>query len=84
MGIGYGAANARNSKIVYVSISGFGQQGPYAHQRVYDPVIQALSGATDIQADRVTQEPAMMRTVVADKVTSLTAAQADQQRIAAA
>ena len=76
MGIGYAAAHARNPKIVYVSVSGFGQRGPYAHQRVYDPVIQALSGATDIQADRVTQEPAMMRTVVADKVTSLTAAQA--------
>ena len=76
MGIGYEAACARNPKMVYVSISGFGQKGPYAHQRVYDPVIQALSGATDIQADRVTHEPAMMRTVVADKVTSLTAAQA--------
>ena len=76
MGIGYEAARSRNRKIVYVSISGFGQKGPYAHQRVYDPVIQALSGATDIQADRITQEPAMMRTVVADKVTSLTAAQA--------
>ncbi len=76
MGIGFSAAQARNSKIVYVSISGFGQEGPYAHQRVYDPVIQALSGATDIQADRVSHEPAMMRTVVADKVTSLTAAQA--------
>lgn len=76
MGIGYEAAKLRNPKMVYVSISGFGQEGPYAHQRVYDPVIQALSGATDIQADRVTQTPAMMRTVVADKVTSLTAAQA--------
>lgn len=76
MGIGYQAAKACNPKMIYVSISGFGQEGPYAHQRVYDPVIQALSGATDIQADRVSQTPAMMRTVVADKVTSLTAAQA--------
>ncbi len=76
MGIGYEAARSRNGALVYVSISGFGQEGPYAHQRVYDPVIQALSGATDIQADRVSHEPAMMRTVVADKVTSLTAAQA--------
>ncbi len=76
MGIGFDAAKARNRKIVYVSISGFGPAGPYAHQRVYDPVIQALSGATDIQADRISDEPAMMRTVVADKVTSLTAAQA--------
>jgi len=45
---------SKNPGIVYVSISGFGEAGPYADQRVYDPVIQALSGATDIQADRLT------------------------------
>lgn len=67
---------ARNDKIIYVSISGFGETGPYADQRVYDPVIQALSGATDIQADRVTGKPTMFRVIVADKVASLTAAQA--------
>lgn len=76
MGIGFEQARARNPQVIYISISGFGQEGPYAHKRVYDPVIQALSGATDIQADRISREPAMMRTVVADKVTSLTAAQA--------
>ena len=62
--------------IVFVSISGFGDTGPYAQQRVYDPVIQALSGATDIQADRDTRQPKMFRIIIADKVTSLTAAQA--------
>ena len=65
-----------NDKIIYVSISGFGETGPYADQRVYDPVIQALSGATDIQADRLTGKPAMFRIIIADKVASLTAAQA--------
>lgn len=67
---------AANEKIIYVSISGFGETGPYANQRVYDPVIQALSGATDIQADRITGKPAMFRVIIADKVASLTAAQA--------
>lgn len=67
---------AANDRIIYVSISGFGETGPYADQRVYDPVIQALSGATDIQADRVTGKPAMFRVIIADKVASLTAAQA--------
>lgn len=62
--------------LIYLSISGFGEKGPYAHQRVYDPVIQALTGATDIQADRETGRPKMFRVVVADKVTALTAAQA--------
>ncbi len=65
-----------NEKLIYVSISGFGENGPYAHKRVYDPVIQALSAATDIQADRATGRPQMFRIIIADKVTSLTAAQA--------
>ncbi|MEM1436590.1 MAG: CoA transferase [Pseudomonadota bacterium] len=76
MGFGEGAVRERNSSIIYVSISGFGESGPYAEQRVYDPVIQALSGATDIQANRQTRDPEMFRVIIADKVASLTAAQA--------
>ena len=76
MGFGEPSVRALNPGIVYVSISGFGEHGPYAHKRVYDPVIQALSGATDIQANRETGKPAMFRIIIADKVTSLTAAQA--------
>ena len=76
--IGFDEATVRAIKkdIIYVSISGFGEKGPYAHQRVYDPVIQALCGATDIQADRDSGRPKMFRIIIADKVTSLTAAQA--------
>lgn len=67
---------SRNERIIYVSISGFGELGPYAHKRVYDPIIQALSCATDIQADRKTGRPNMFRIILADKVSALTAAQA--------
>ena len=76
MGFGEETVRARNQRIIYVSISGFGETGPYADQRVYDPVIQALSGATDIQANRLTREPEMFRVIIADKVSSLTVAQA--------
>lgn len=76
MGFGYEDMKKINPNLVYLSISGFGDKGPYAQSRVYDPVIQALSGATDIQADRNTRTPKMFRVVIADKVTSLTAAQA--------
>ena len=51
-------------------------RGPYAHQRVYDSVIQALCGLCDIQTDNETGRPHMVRTIVPDKTTSLTAAQA--------
>lgn len=76
MGFGENTVRAKNPGIIYVSISGFGETGPYADQRVYDPVIQALSGATDIQANRSTRNPEMFRVIIADKVASLTAAQA--------
>ena len=76
MGFGEKVIRKLNENIIYVSISGFGSVGPYANSRVYDPIIQALTGATDIQADRATGEPKMIRIIIADKVTSLTAAQA--------
>ena len=76
MGIGEAALRARRPDLVYVSISGFGETGPYAGRRVYDPVIQALSGLADIQRDGETGRPRMLRLIVPDKVTALTAAQA--------
>lgn len=76
MGFGEAVVRQRNPAIIYVSISGFGETGPYADQRVYDPVIQALSGATDIQANRTTRDPEMFRVILADKVAALTATQA--------
>ena len=76
MGFGEPVMRELNKKLIYVSINGFGEEGPYAHKRVYDPVIQALSCATDIQADRATGRPQMFRVIIADKVTAITAAQA--------
>ncbi len=76
--LGFGETEIRDIKpdILLVSITGFGEEGPYAHKRVYDPVIQALSGATDVQADRKTGRPQMFQVIIADKVTALNAAQA--------
>ena len=76
MGFGEPVMRELNEKLIYVSMNGFGEEGPYAHKRVYDPVIQALSCATDIQADRATGRPQMFRVIIADKVTAITAAQA--------
>ena len=76
MGFGEPVLRELNKQLIYVSINGFGEEGPYAHKRVYDPVIQALSCATDIQADRATGRPQMFRIIIADKVTAITAAQA--------
>jgi len=76
MGLGEDVVRGIRDDIVYVSISGFGETGPYAHKRVYDPVIQALSGLADIQKDGETGRPRMIRTIIPDKTTAVTAAQA--------
>ena len=76
MGLGEAAVRELKEDIVYVSISGFGESGPYAHKRVYDPVIQALSGLADIQKDGESGRPKMIRTIIPDKTTAVTAAQA--------
>ncbi len=75
-GLGIGEAALREVKpdLVYVSISGFGESGPYAHKRVYDPVVQALSGLASIQGG-VKGAPRLVRLIVPDKVTALTASQ---------
>ena len=76
MGFSEEVVRKRNAGIIFVSISGFGEKGPYAHKRVYDPIIQGLSGAADIQANRETGRPGMFRIIIADKISALTAAQA--------
>lgn len=76
MGLAEAEVRALRPDIVYVSISGFGETGPYAHKRVYDPVIQALSGLAAIQKDHDTGRPKMVRTIIPDKTTAITAAQA--------
>jgi len=76
MGLGEEKLRRLREDLVYVSISGFGEAGPYARKRVYDPLIQALSGLADVQADRETGRPQMVRLIVPDKLTAVTAAQA--------
>ncbi len=74
IGLGEETLRARRPDLIYVSISGFGERGPYADHRVYDPVIQALSGMAVIQGNQ--GPPHMVRTILPDKLTAMTAAQA--------
>src|ERR1700692_2269872 len=63
IGLGEGAVRALSQDIIYVSITGFGERGPYAGQRAYDSVIQALSGLADIQRGRDTGRPRVVRKI---------------------
>jgi crotonobetainyl-CoA:carnitine CoA-transferase CaiB-like acyl-CoA transferase len=76
LGVGEAAIRAVAPKIVYVSISGFGEKGPYAQAPAYDPVIQGFSGLATVQAGSDTARPRLLRTILPDKLTAITASQA--------
>ena len=75
--LGFGATRCAelNPRLIFASITGFGPDGPYRNIRVYDPVVQAVSGLAATQTDR-DGKPGLVRNLVADKVTALTMAQA--------
>src|SRR5437763_1636520 len=76
LGLGPDELRKRHPRLIYVSISGVGETGPYVKKRVYDPIIQGLSGFADIQSQPVTNRPQMIRTIVCDKTTAIFTAQA--------
>jgi crotonobetainyl-CoA:carnitine CoA-transferase CaiB-like acyl-CoA transferase len=76
MGVDYDTIRGVAPDIVYVSISGFGERGPYAAKPVYDPLVQALSGLTTIQGGADEARPRLVRTILPDKLTGFTGSQA--------
>ena len=57
LGLDYETLKGINRGIVWASITGYGQDGPYSNRRVYDNVIQAASGLAHVQSDPATGEP---------------------------
>ena len=74
LGLGYDDIRKDNPGLVYVQISGFGPDGPYSGQPVYDLVTQGMSGAMPMQG--VHGKPEMIRSVAADKATAIAATSA--------
>ena len=52
LGLGYDALKALNENLIYLSITGFGQQGPYAERPATDAILQAFSGLMTSNPDR--------------------------------
>ena len=71
--LGKSQLRERFPRLIYVSISGFGESGPYSGRRVYDPVIQAISGYASVQNNN---QPDLVKNLICDKTTALTCAQA--------
>src|SRR6202000_2971940 len=82
LGLGADELRQRHPRLIYVSIRGVGETGPYVKKRVYDPIIQGLSGFADIQSQPVTNRPQMIRTIVCDKTTAMMTAQGDHIQVA--
>lgn len=76
LGVGYEDLSAVSPRLVYLSMSGFSERGPDAQQRVYDPLIQALTGLTTIQAGSDSARPRLVRTILPDKLSAIVASQA--------
>ena len=76
LGFDRDALSQINPRLIYLSITGFGQDGPYTESRVYDAVIQAVSGMCASHLEKPYGEPGLVATTICDKLTSLTAAQA--------
>ena len=73
LGIGYDAVAARNPRIVYCSISAFGQTGPYRDKPSHDLGVQAMAGTLDLSRGFADDKPNMPNLVAADMASSLTA-----------
>ena len=73
LGIGYETIAARNARIVYCSLSAFGQSGPYRDKPAHDLAVQALAGTADLSRSLRDGSPAMPNLVAADMAASLTA-----------
>jgi crotonobetainyl-CoA:carnitine CoA-transferase CaiB-like acyl-CoA transferase len=52
LGFGYEAVKARNPRMVFASISGFGQSGPSAGRTAYDLIVQGMSGMMSITGEK--------------------------------
>ena len=50
-GLDYHSLKSLNPKLIYCSITGFGQTGPYAHRPGYDYIIQGMSGLMSITGE---------------------------------
>jgi crotonobetainyl-CoA:carnitine CoA-transferase CaiB-like acyl-CoA transferase len=76
LGIGEEVARALNPAVIYMSITGFGFEGPYSQKPVFDPLIQAVSSLTTVQAGADEYRPKLVRTILPDKLTGIQASQA--------
>lgn len=75
LGLGYTALSAINPRLVYCSISGYGQDGPMRSRPAYDHVVQAITGMAVMNGDQ-DQDPIKVGFPAVDTVTGMSASTA--------
>jgi CoA:oxalate CoA-transferase len=73
LGLGWDALSALNPRLVYVSVSGFGQSGPNVARPAYDIIVQAMSGLMSVTGEP-DGPPTMVGEAIADVAGGLFAA----------
>src|SRR3954452_15154520 len=68
--IDYASLSARNPKLIFVSVTAFGADGPYAHRPGFDPLLQAMTGTERAQGGR-DNPPVFLRIPITDHFTAL-------------
>lgn len=76
LGFDWEHVHNRCPRLIYASITGFGDTGPLARARVYDPIIQVASGIADSQINPISGGPMLYQGILCDKVTALHMTQA--------
>ena len=76
LGVDYDSLKTLNPELIYLSVTGFGHDGPYAGRAAYDNVVQAFTGIAFSQANIETGEPTQYYQVFADKITAMYGVQA--------
>jgi crotonobetainyl-CoA:carnitine CoA-transferase CaiB-like acyl-CoA transferase len=74
LGVGHGALQALNPRIVYCSVTAFGADGPYRDRPGFDPLLQAMAGVMALQG--FGGPPQYVRLAISDYYTAALAAQA--------
>lgn len=73
LGLGREEMMARNPKLIYASLLGFGNDGPYSGRPAYDDLIQASCGLSSMIGQKQNADPNYVPVALADRVVGITA-----------
>jgi crotonobetainyl-CoA:carnitine CoA-transferase CaiB-like acyl-CoA transferase len=71
LGVGYARLNEVNPRLIYASMVGFSQKGPYGPKAAYDDMMQAATGLAAVMGQQAESEPRYLPLTIADRSVGL-------------